>query len=58
MATAVVGFFDGDALFGFWALPIELPRQIGAERRLEQERRALREVELAPSALRSSLTSC
>ncbi|WP_437909112.1 histidine kinase [Sorangium sp. So ce327] len=48
VATAVVGFFDGDALFGFWALLIELPRQIGAERRLEDERRALRqEVELA-----------
>ncbi|WP_437675820.1 sensor histidine kinase [Sorangium sp. So ce131] len=47
-ATAVVGFFDGDALFGFWALLVELPRRIGAERRLEQERHALRqEAELA-----------
>ncbi|HEU4537873.1 MAG TPA: histidine kinase, partial [Polyangiaceae bacterium] len=44
----VVGFFDGDALFGFWALLVELPRRIGAERRLEQERHALRqEAELA-----------
>lgn len=47
-ATAVVGFFDGDALFGFWALLVELPRRIGAERRLAQERHALRqEAELA-----------
>lgn len=46
--AAVVGFFDGDALFGFWALLVELPRRIGAERRLEQERQALRqEAELA-----------
>lgn len=46
--AAIVGFFDGDALFGFWALLVELPRRIGAERRLEQERRALhQEAELA-----------
>jgi hypothetical protein len=48
LATAAVGFFDGDALFGFWALLVELPRRIGAERRLEHERLALRqEAELA-----------
>lgn len=48
VATTVVGFFDGDALFGFWALLVELPRRIGAERRLEHERLALRqEAELA-----------
>ncbi|WP_437756228.1 sensor histidine kinase [Sorangium sp. So ce1389] len=48
VATAVVGFFDGDAMFGFWALLVELPRQIDAQRRLERERRALRqEAELA-----------
>jgi len=53
-AAAVVGFFDGDALFGFWALLVELPRRIGAERRLEQERQALRqEAELA--RIRSAL---
>jgi hypothetical protein len=47
-ATAAIGFFDGDALFGFWALLAELPRRIGAERRLEEERHALRqEAELA-----------
>jgi hypothetical protein len=46
--AVVVGFFDGDALFGFWALLVELPRRIGAERRLERERHALRqEAELA-----------
>jgi signal transduction histidine kinase len=48
LSAAVIGFFDGDALFGFWALFVELPRRIGAERRLEVERQALRqEAELA-----------
>jgi anti-sigma regulatory factor (Ser/Thr protein kinase) len=52
--AVVVGFFDGDALFGFWALLVDLPRRIGAERRLEQERQALRqEAELA--RIRSAL---
>ena len=47
-ATAAIGFLDGDALFGFWALLAELPRRLGTERRLEEERHALRqEVELA-----------
>jgi signal transduction histidine kinase len=53
-ATAVVGFFDGDALFGFWALMVELPRRIGAQRQLAEERRGLRqEAELA--RIRSAL---
>jgi signal transduction histidine kinase len=48
LSAAVIGFFDGDALFGFWALLMELPRRIGAERRMEVERQALRqEAELA-----------
>ncbi|NUP10822.1 MAG: histidine kinase [Polyangiaceae bacterium] len=52
--TAIRGFFDGDALFGFWALLVELPRRIGAERRLQDERRALhQEAELA--RIRSAL---
>ena len=31
------GFFDGDALFGFWALLVELPRRISDRRALEHE---------------------
>lgn len=47
-AAAIVGFFDGDALFGFWALLVELPRRMEAQQRLEQERHVLhREAELA-----------
>ncbi len=46
--SSIISFFDGDAVFGFWALCIELPRRISKGRRLEMERRALeQEAELA-----------
>ncbi|MEL6195641.1 MAG: histidine kinase [Myxococcota bacterium] len=46
--AALLGFFQGDALFGFWALLVELPRRIARTQRLEIERRSLaRESELA-----------
>jgi len=46
--TMIVGFFDGDALFGFWALLVELPYRIAHTGRLERERRILeKEAELA-----------
>lgn len=40
--VALRAFFEGDALFGFWALLVELPRRIAVAQSHERERRALR----------------
>ena len=38
---AARSFLDGDALFGYWALLVELPRWVRAHRKAELERRTL-----------------
>ncbi|MEM9072952.1 MAG: histidine kinase [Myxococcota bacterium] len=36
--AALIGFFDGDALFGFWALWIELPQRFAQQAELAKQR--------------------